>query len=153
MASKTRIPLPERLLRHTEENDAGCWIWVKSLDKDGYGKFQIARDGDWKNGVQHVRPHRLAYEVWVGEIPQGDTIDHLCRNRACINPDHLEAVSSYENIMRGDKGDLKTHCMYGHPLAGENLYEYEFQGRQWRGCRTCRRKSSREFQRRKRANL
>jgi hypothetical protein len=87
----------------------GCWVFTDSLDKDGYGRM---RCGDKK-----VRTHRLSYEIFIGSIPEGMVIDHLCRNRSCANPDHLEAVTTKENILRGETGHIlknKTHCPQGH---------------------------------------
>lgn len=150
-----RVPIEQRLLRHTEVDEDGCWIWTKALDRHGYGKFVIARDGDWRNGRQTVRPHRLAYELFVGPIPDGMTIDHLCRRRACCNPDHLKPVVNRENIMRGigppARNAQKLTCKYGHLLEGANVYIYTYFGREWRCCRECRRRLSREYQRRRRA--
>jgi len=72
------------------------------LTKDGYGKVSIPRDhDDWKNGTMTMHAHRLSWVLSRGEIPEGLTLDHLCRNRACINPDHLEVVSTRINILRG----------------------------------------------------
>lgn len=106
--------------------DGDCWIWTAGKSGTGYGVFM--KDG------RKVLAHRFAYELLVGEIPDGLVLDHLCRNHACVNPDHLEPVTNPENVLRG-KGCLKTHCNHGHPLVAGNLYIRNDKG--WRSCRTC----------------
>jgi hypothetical protein len=111
--------------------ETGCWNWAGYATPDtGYGKISI--DG------RAYYAHRVYYERHVGPIAPGLTIDHLCRNRRCVNPAHLEAVTRGENTLRGESTSginlRKTHCPKGHPLSGENLYECR--GR--RQCRTCR---------------
>jgi len=107
-----------------------CWLWTACKDRDGYGIF-------YYNGTNY-RAHRMAYELIVGPIPEGLTIDHLCRVRACVNPDHLEPVTQRENVLRGDtvpaKNAKKTHCKQGHPYSGYNLY---IRTNGYRSCRTC----------------
>lgn len=124
-----------------------CWEWTGCLQPNGYGQF-------W-NGTRVVKSHRWAYEHLVGPIPAGLDLDHLCRNRGCCNPDHLEPVTRSENLRRGlgaerlhHLNDGQTHCKHGHELAGENLVIRD-SGR--RRCRACARRRSAECAKRKRA--
>lgn len=151
---KERIPIPERLLRHSRPDENGCWLWTGGLDKNGYGKATLAINGDWGHR-RYVRAHRLAYETFVGPIPAGLELDHLCGNRGCINPAHLEPVTGHENILRGAGpaavNARKTICKNGHLFTEENTIRYSYKGRGWRACRECRRRSGRESKRRLRA--
>ena len=112
------------------EPNTGCWLWTASTRRGGYGGF-------WSGG-KTVRAHRYAYERWVGPIPDGLELDHLCRNPTCVNPDHLEPVTHRENTLRGETiaaaNAAKTHCPQGHPYDERNTYVYP-NGR--RNCRTC----------------
>lgn len=134
-----RPPLSEERFR--EDPDTHCWIWLRSRTLAGYGQ--------WTAGVL---AHRVMYEALVGPIPDGLTLDHLCRNRACCNPGHLEPVTMAENLLRGvgptATNARKTKCVKGHPLSGDNLYR-DPRGR--RQCRSCRREANREWDRRRRA--
>lgn len=116
--------------------DTGCWQWT-ACTADGYGRFHLRRG--------KVPPtHRLSYEWLVGPIPEGLHIDHLCRNRGCVNPDHLEPVTPKVNILRGvgpsAQHAVKTHCPSGHEYTTENTYKY----RGMRMCVECRKEASRK---------
>lgn len=126
------------------DKQESCWLWTASLSHNGYGQFSVTRpDGRSRT----LKAHRYAYELLVGPIPDGAVIDHLCRVRHCVNPDHLDPVEEPENRLRALRvqrqrmseavaGDLVTHCLYGHPFDEANTYRPP-NGRQERKCRTC----------------
>ena len=109
---------------------SGCWEWAGAKSKLGYGKVNLPSGS--------VFAHRVLYEFVNGPIPDGLEIDHLCHNRACVRPDHLEAVTHAENIRRSAVYKQWTHCAKGHRLAGENLSPTSNGFR----CRTCKRESA-----------
>lgn len=114
-----------------------CWLWTGSMDSCGYGMFKF--DGSMRGA------HRWAWQDANGPIPDGLEIDHLCRVRNCVNPDHMECVSHAENVRRGDVGSLnrrKTHCPQGHPYSGANLGMSNAGRRQ---CLRCLRAQSVQF--------
>src|SRR6185295_6552302 len=88
---KVRPPI-QRWAKHVQMNYLGCWIWKSALDTGGYGQFY---------DVKTINSHRWTYQHFIGPIPPGLDLDHLCRNRACCNPMHLEPVTRSENILRG----------------------------------------------------
>lgn len=110
----------------------GCWVWTAATVK-GYGRFALA-------GMPGALAHRVSYTITRGPIPDGLTLDHLCRNRACVNPDHLEPVTVQVNTLRGEAVSARaaraTHCPQGHPYDAENTWMEK--GRK-RHCRTCNR--------------
>ena len=115
----------------------GCWLWTAGLSDTGYGQF-------WTGG-KCQSAHRFSYETFVGPIPDGLHIDHLCRVRACVNPTHLEPVPPGVNNARGFSPSAlnaqKTHCPQGHAYAGENLVVI----RGKRHCRECKRRQVAEW--------
>lgn len=121
------IPLEERFWEKVNKTDT-CWLWTGATSGRGYGD-------SWRDGKK-IKAHRLSYELLVGPIPSGLTLDHLCRNILCVNPTHLEPVTQRENVRRGEtstRQSAKTHCPKGHSYNLLNTYFYN--GR--RNCRTC----------------
>lgn len=141
--------LPERFeSKFIPEPNTGCWLWLSSVNPGGYGEYLPGRTlgADGRRNPT-VRAHRYAYEQVRGPIPPGLQLDHLCRVRSCVNPDHLEPVTNHENVLRGWATGERTvtRCKRGHELSGENLYCSP--GR--RHCRTCRAERAADLQRAK----
>lgn len=164
IADRTIAETHERFWSNVEKTPDGCWLWTGVI-RGGYGRFKIRG--------RYFTAHRLAYEWEVGPIPAGLTLDHtchteddncrggpLCQHRRCVNPEHLEPVTTGENIARGrspfvrpDLYDLphrrpRADHSCGLPLAGKNLY-VKPSGE--RCCRSCRRAAKRAARRAERA--
>lgn len=130
-------PWPERFWKKVDVRGPDeCWPWQSPLNHHGYGQITI-----WIGhcSFRNAMAHRVAFELANRPIPSGLEIDHLCRNRRCVNPAHLEAVTRRENQHRGygpcGINARKTHCPQGHPYAGANLYTVPKTS--YRQCRAC----------------
>lgn len=114
-----------------KQSPTGCWLWTGPQDPRGYGRFWFEQ--------KPSRAHRRSYEWLVGPIPEGLVLDHLCRVRNCVRPDHLEPVTNRENILRGvsptARNAVKTHCSQGHPYDSSNTYVRPGGGRDCRACK------------------
>lgn len=125
----------ERFLNKINPQENGCWLWTGSLDKGGYGRFAF-------RGSNH-KASRVAYMLWIGTIPEGYQVDHVknrgCTSRACVSPDHLEAVTQKINMDRGNTNQNKgkTHCKYGHEFTEDNTKTYVVAGSTKRKCIAC----------------
>lgn len=125
-------PVIERWEALVEKTD-DCWNWLGAKQVGGYGRFKA--EGGRTGPV--VLVHRWTYEHFVGPIPDGLTIDHLCRNTSCVNPEHMEPVTREVNAWRANPNKDKTHCQYGHELTPDNVYRAPKRP-QIRDCIKCR---------------
>ena len=129
------VPLTtvEIIAKRFVTDDNGCWNWIGAIDPCGYGRFYIHK--------RSRLAHRLMWELVGKTLDPLMQLDHLCRNKACVNPKHLEQVTARINIMRSEcnsaKNARKTHCGKGHPLSGSNLYIYKTKAGVGRACQTC----------------
>ena len=132
--------------RKVKKLESGCWEWEGLTDSKGYGLFGSGS----RLGITRLA-HRIAYEWRKGPIPDGMQLDHLCRNHACVNPNHLEVVTCKQNINRstlvgkvwGEHQKALTHCINGHPFDFFNTY-YRLDG-SGRSCRACNRERMRRY--------
>ncbi len=119
---------------------SGCWLWTASCFRSGYGLA-------WSEG-KNKGAHRVVYEHLRGPVPSGLELDHLCRVRSCVNPDHLEPVTRRENVLRGTSpmafSAKQTHCLRGHELSGGNLRVESNGSRRCKSCDNarCRRRNA-----------
>ncbi|MEV4521473.1 HNH endonuclease [Micromonospora tulbaghiae] len=130
-----------RLLEKTQLDRSGCWLWTAAKNAYGYGVIGLTG--------QHrtVLAHRATYEMFVGPIPDGHDLDHLCRVRHCVSPAHLEPVTRRINLLRGAgetaRNAAKTHCPKGHPYSGANLIVRKSGQRYCRTCHNSRKRAAR----------
>lgn len=127
--------------------ESGCWLWIASCNRDGYGTFGI--------GQKVFRAHRVSYELVYGQIAEELEIDHLCRVRCCVNPDHLQAIAHRSNVLRGQglaaTFARRTHCKNGHELGGDNVTIWK--SSRARRCLACHRQDGRARYLRQTASL
>ncbi|NWN89184.1 MAG: HNH endonuclease [Micrococcaceae bacterium] len=134
-------PPEARFLTKVDKSKGGCWLWIGYLNRSGYGTFGV-------NG-KAMLAHRWSYEHYIGPIPDGLDIDHLCRVRHCVNPAHMEPVTNAENIARSPiHYGARTRCKNGHEFTPENTAVRPDGGRR---CLTCKRMWGRKTAARKRA--
>jgi hypothetical protein len=135
------VILDDRFWSKVNKNtESGCWLWTSCVQA-GYGRFRYKKRTFWV--------HRLSYLFLIGDIPEGLQLDHLCRVRNCVNPEHLEPVTSRENTMRGNsfsaQNAKKTHCPQGHEYNEENTYIYNRKNTTYRKCKICTIKQAAEW--------
>jgi hypothetical protein len=126
--------------KYAVDGETGCWLWQAYIRPDGYGTFMVAG--------KNFRAHRWSYEQFAGPIADGLVIDHLCRNRSCVNPEHLEPVTSFVNTIERGMGQRavtyrERRCKRGHELTEDNLYRSPTNSavRQCISCRKLREQS------------
>jgi hypothetical protein len=125
--SRTRVL--RRFQAATDKQADGCWIWQAKRGRDGYGRFSIQ--------CRWHMAHRISHQLFKGPIPPGLDVDHLCRVRACVNPDHLEAVTRQVNLRRNPYIGAKvaqTHCKRDHEFTDANTYINAKGNRECRAC-------------------
>lgn len=138
---KRKTPIASRFWDKVTKSDSGCWVWTAAKNNAGYGI------------IDNKLAHRWAYADALGEIPAGLELDHLCRNPACVNPGHLEAVSHAENMRRAKwPNKEKQFCPKGHPYSGPNLFVNNLGRRECRKCKNERSGNARKIARKQRAS-
>lgn len=144
---RRKTPPATRFWAKVNEQDE-CWVWTGAILRNGYGYFGVTKG-------RCIVAHRFAYMSMIGEIPEGLDLDHLCRNRACVNPYHLQPVTRRVNLRRGigpqvsrERLGGRTHCIRGHEFTELNTYRAPNGTRK---CRECYRVADRERKRAKRS--
>lgn len=121
--------------------ESGCWNWTSSKGRHGYGRAHLSRNAK-------APAHRVAFEAYREPIQDGLVLDHLCKNKRCVNPWHLEPVTQRENTLRGtgptSQNAKATHCIKGHPFTDSNTYHRKDGHRVCRTCNLARDKAYRE---------
>lgn len=121
------------ILKKTDRS-SNCWLWIGEVLRNGYGRATC-------NGKRHLA-HRLSFTEFVGPIPPGHVVDHLCNVKNCVNPEHLRCCTQRENLFADHSNSatkirtLQTHCVHGHELNDANIYRMKCGGRACRACRT-----------------
>lgn len=126
------VDLETKLFKKIDKQSNGCWIWIGSIFNKGlksYGQIRLGR----KENSKCQRAHRVTYEHFIGKIPDGLELDHLCKNTLCVNPKHLEPVTHAENMKRGYWNN-KTRCIHGHEYKNNTYINV----RGHRECKICR---------------
>lgn len=129
LVANTNSPLRGQGPYYRFDSDTGCLTWLQPNDS-GYGRMQWRDNG----GNVGCPAHRLMYEIFRGPVPEGLDMDHLCRNRACCNPWHVEPVTRKENVRRGIGHGSETHCPRGHPYDETNTWSGALGSRRCREC-------------------
>jgi hypothetical protein len=127
------------LMSRVEVDESGCWVWTGARIANEKYPYGVVTQGGKRRGA-----HRVFYERFIGPIPDGLVLDHLCENPPCVNPAHLEPVTNSVNLDRGNPPNVvhreKTHCIHGHEFTPENTYRWKG----LRSCRTCAARRNRE---------
>lgn len=155
MPARSTLSIPDYIRAHCmPEPNTGCWLWTANTVPSGYGQVSLRRFRRRRDGLSSIA-HRISYEAFVGPIPSGLDIDHLCRVRCCVNPDHLEPVTRSVNLRRGIgpmlaslRDSKRATCKVGHPLTEDNVIA-RLDGS--RICRLCNRRRDTEYRHRKAA--
>lgn len=130
----------DRFLAKVRDSESGCWEWTGHIKPNGYGQVTVRG--------RKFNAHRFAYEAMVGPIPSGLVIDHLCRNRRCLRPEHLDPVTQRTNVLRGEgpaaHNARRSHCVQGHPFDDANTYVRSDRSRSCRACNAARNRRRRQ---------